>query len=233
MTTAAQGNITSVGVLTSLSTTGNVDITGNGRLVAAGITKTNWSFTPITLNNSSNYPDGSTRVYVCTGTGGNLLMFGSGGGSSTTPLTELYIINKCSGNVLVTYSSSGDIGTIPSGATGTLTMAAANISSAAGWALSVGTSSLGLGQGGQTWQNLTASRSLAATYTNSTGRPIQVSIYFLGSTQSNFTVNGLTIASNSSSTGWMTVSEVIPPNATYSLVDINGGLSYLNWYELR
>jgi hypothetical protein len=41
------------------------------------------------------------------------------------------------------------------------------------------------------------------------------------------------MAAFSSGTGFMTISAVIPPNATYQLLDINGGLSSLQWSELR
>jgi hypothetical protein len=144
---------------------------------------------------------------------------------------EFYIINNSTGTLFIEDAVGFSIATIPSGASCTVTGTFTSTPGADYWRASIGASNFALGCGGQTWQ--VVSRSLAVTYTNSTGRPIQVSIYFLGSTQSNFIVNGLTIASNSSQTGWMTVSEVIPPNATYQLVDINGGLSNLNWYELR
>ena len=226
------GNIVAAGRITggNVQTGGNVTITGAGRLVAEGIYNTNYSFSSIALEGTTFF-SGSTRIVVFSGTGGTVYMPNVSGGSATTALQEYCFINKCEETMQVRYGIGGGlIGRIPSGATGVITASAATVSSASDWALSVSTSYAGLGSG-QTWQAV--SRSLGTTYTNGAGRPIQVSIYFLGSSGSEFRVNGLTIASNSSQTGWMTVSEVIPPNATYQLVDINGGLTALNWYELR
>ena len=229
---SAGGNISAAGTVrgANVTTGGNVTITGTGRLVAEGIYNTNYSFSSIALEGTTFF-SGSTRIVVFSGTGGTVYMPNVSGGSPTTALQEYCFINKCEETIQVRYGIGGGlIGRIPTGATGVITASAATVSSASDWALSVSTSYAGLGSG-QTWQAV--SRSLGTTYTNGAGRPIQVSIYFLGSSGSEFRVNGLTIASNSSQTGWMTVSEVIPPNATYQLVDINGGLGALNWYELR
>jgi hypothetical protein len=242
VTTAAQGNITSVGTLTSLSvsgtvTGGNLSTTGNvtttNRLVATGIEFTNYAWTSVTTTGgTTNLPGGVNnmkRVFVFTGTSNQIV---------STPLTtfntvvpEFYIINNSTGTLFIQDVVGFELTNVPPGATLTLTAILTSTTGVSSWRASFGASNFALACGGQTWQ--VVSRSLAVTYTNSTNRPIQVSIYFLGSSGSEFRVNGLTIASNSSQTGWMTVSEVIPPNATYQLVDINGGLGSLNWYELR
>lgn len=82
---------------------------------------------------------------------------------------------------------------------------------------------------GQTWQK--PSRSLGATYTNDTGKPIQVFICAnldVGS----FNVSGVVMDINDGST-YCFVNCVIPDGATYSLRSIYGGASIVSWAELR
>ena len=89
---------------------------------------------------------------------------------------------------------------------------------------------------GQTWQNMTGSRVSATTYTNSTGKPIQICITTgPGASQGlNITVAGLLVVNQSSSAGASTfaasVSAIVPAGATYSAT-ITGGIG--NWTELR
>jgi hypothetical protein len=204
-------------------------------VVPFGIENTNWGWTSVVTSGTlysmgtAINPGVGRRVYVFTGTSNQYIAM-PGAFSFVSVVPEYYFINNSTGNLYIEDTVGFSIATVPPGGDATVTGTAGSIAGYTNWHASVGNQYLGLGWT-QTWQ--VVSRSLAVTYTNSTGRPIQVSIYFLGSTQSNFIVNGLTIASNSSQTGWMTVSEVIPPNATYQLVDINGGLGSLNWYELR
>lgn len=80
-----------------------------------------------------------------------------------------------------------------------------------------------IGQG-QTWQNVTGSRSAATTYTNTTGRPIQVSVLTSTATPV-ITVNGVAIGAGSG-----TLPTVIVSNGhTYALT--TGAL--ISWLELR
>lgn len=91
---------------------------------------------------------------------------------------------------------------------------------------------------GQTWQNVTASRAASTTYTNSTGKPIMVSIWAQTSgttdTYSNsfITVDGAVRAmSTSTSRGSVTysfVTTIVPNGSTYS--SSSGGTQ---WHELR
>lgn len=93
---------------------------------------------------------------------------------------------------------------------------------------------------GQTWQNLTASRVKGTTYTNTTGRPIQVSVNvnLQGTTQSSnsLTVDGLvvgyqtqnTAGANTGITSQLTA--IIPSGSTYS---ISGSGTITSWFELR
>lgn len=71
---------------------------------------------------------------------------------------------------------------------------------------------------GQTWQDVTASRSVGTTYTNTTGKPIAVacSISSSGTTAASITVNGVVVcdyvAANANS-----LFAIVPHGATYLL----------------
>jgi hypothetical protein len=89
---------------------------------------------------------------------------------------------------------------------------------------------------GQTWQNVTASRVSGTTYTNSTGKPIQVNVHYgstngLSSTILFATVDGVTFnfALNTNSGGGVgaTGNFIVPEGSTYSVNNM------LTWYELR
>lgn len=88
---------------------------------------------------------------------------------------------------------------------------------------------------GQTWQDVTASRTAGVTYTNSTGKPIQIAI----TTTSNPTGHTQTLNVNSGIFGYHATSVgsnfsayIIPNNATYSIT-IDGGAVLNKWQELR
>jgi hypothetical protein len=89
---------------------------------------------------------------------------------------------------------------------------------------------------GQTWQNMIASRAAGTTYTNTTGRPIQIVVCATTATQ--FTIfemdiSGLSMlfgrAAFSGSSDFSTITLTIPNDATYRLV--TGSIN--NWLELR
>lgn len=87
---------------------------------------------------------------------------------------------------------------------------------------------------GQTWQNFTGSRAVNTTYTNTTGRTIEVAITCStnAGVQGFFQVNGvdvvrLLIASGASQSSIVTLG--IPANATYRL----NATSQSYWWELR
>lgn len=91
---------------------------------------------------------------------------------------------------------------------------------------------------GQTWQNLSPSRAYGTTYTNTTGKPIVVSIY--GTTVSSvastvsFNINGVTFAAfGMSQAGGITNggSIIVPAGATYQVTSTNFSLG--RWSELR
>jgi hypothetical protein len=87
---------------------------------------------------------------------------------------------------------------------------------------------------GQTWQDVTGSRALATTYTNTTGRPIMVVLQITATSgvTVNFLVGGAVVSSfaNNGSGGTVfTHSVIIPAGGTYSAS--NGNISV--WRELR
>ena len=88
---------------------------------------------------------------------------------------------------------------------------------------------------GQTVQNVTASRALGTTYTNSTGKPILISVTVAGVNDfgtTTLTVSGVAAASVSNSTQYgqtKNICYVIPPSSTYSVV----GSPIILWTELR
>ena len=92
---------------------------------------------------------------------------------------------------------------------------------------------------GQTWQDVTASRALGTTYTNTTGKPIQIGFSAGGSassTQFVATISGVTHVMGFG-TGFMEgrFDLIIPNNATYSIGWSTGSSGYTawKWRELR
>lgn len=93
---------------------------------------------------------------------------------------------------------------------------------------------------GQTWQNVMASRVMGTTYTNSTGRPIQVSMAAAISAASawlTMTVNGVTVAISSGTYATGARAEitgvVVPSGCTYSVSTSAGTATLQTWAELR
>ncbi len=96
----------------------------------------------------------------------------------------------------------------------------------------------------QTWQVVTGSRAFSTTYTNSSGRPIQVCIAVSkgaadSSASATLTISGIALAqvalSASNGVSWQnlpnTLVGIIPAGATYSLAGTNAVIS--GWCELR
>jgi len=93
---------------------------------------------------------------------------------------------------------------------------------------------------GQTWQNMTASRALGVTYTNTTGRPIEIRVRADRGTPStatlSITINGVAsgtfaIGTNSGGGNACVGTSVIPNGTTYMLT--SGDASMIEWFELR
>jgi len=79
---------------------------------------------------------------------------------------------------------------------------------------------------GQTLQNVAGSRSAGVTYTNTTGRPIWVTVGQTSFTGRSLTVDGLLVSTNSGDTS--NQQAIVPSGSTYS---VNAAVTY--WVELR
>ena len=108
--------------------------------------------------------------------------------------------------------------------------------SATQWLITSDASNFGPLGAGQTWQNLTGSRALNTSYTNTTGKPMAVSVYWSAGApaQLNFVAGGVTgdVAGNGS-TGFCTSRVIVPPGATYQLQVASGSATIGAWYELK
>ena len=89
---------------------------------------------------------------------------------------------------------------------------------------------------GQTWQNMFASRAAGTTYTNTTGRPIQIVVGATSTVQFvifEMEINGLSTLFGRSvfngSSSFASITATIPHNTTYRLV--TGNIN--TWIELR
>lgn len=87
----------------------------------------------------------------------------------------------------------------------------------------------------QTWQNVTSSRSLGTTYTNSTGAPIQVAVGCVGSSAiAQLTIGGVNCGQVGTSGGTRAqLTGIVPNGATYSVSAASGTPSIESWAELR
>lgn len=101
---------------------------------------------------------------------------------------------------------------------------------------------------GQTWQDVTASRALGTTYTNSTGKPIMICVFAYGANPAQtlslrVVINGvntyIAVDNNSTNTGTPAGTTIIQSGATYK-VDVVIGVSTTvsngtlqAWSELR
>ena len=90
---------------------------------------------------------------------------------------------------------------------------------------------------GQTWQDVTASRALAVTYTNSTGKPIMVIVSTYGGVNNsiNASINGSVAymfadANVNTGSAFCSGSIIIPVAATYNITSVG---SKHTWLELR
>lgn len=132
--------------------------------------------------------------------------------------------SACSGNsATATYATTAGNGGVTSvnGSTGAVTV-----------------NSVGVGQ---SWSDVTSSRVLGTTYTNSTAKPIMLSISLYTDTGHAVfwyvTVSGV-IVGRSASDGaygvpWTQISVVVPAGATYSATVSAGSNQDILWAELR
>lgn len=87
---------------------------------------------------------------------------------------------------------------------------------------------------GQTWQDVTSSRSLGTTYTNSTGRPIFIVVTFratVNNALATITVDGVRANAAAINAGDQNLTAIVPAGSTYATN--TGSLSLSYWSELR
>lgn len=93
---------------------------------------------------------------------------------------------------------------------------------------------------GQTWQDVKASRAMGGTYTNSTGKPIFISVTCTGQPnhcRMRLVVDGVTVAeggveSVASAAMYPNCQAIVPNGSTYQAVSVNNA-NLLYWAELR
>lgn len=88
---------------------------------------------------------------------------------------------------------------------------------------------------GQTWQNVKASRALGVTYTNSTGKPIEVAVavYAGGNHGLYITIDGVVLTANGTTNLNASLTATIPPGGTYSVTNLGTSPLIDSWAELR
>ena len=90
----------------------------------------------------------------------------------------------------------------------------------------------------QTWQNVTASRAFATTYTNDTGKPIMVAVTGSGTVVSGvgyvyMYIDNVEITANGSygQSAPVNVTLIVPAGSTYKATQLQASLN--KWFELR
>ena len=222
------GTITGVTYSSIVVTGGSINGTAIGESTAAA-----GSFTTLTASGATTF-SGATVV------SGNLIAnsFTSSNaritGGSITGITDLVVADGGTGrsslnnNNLLVGSGTSAVNFIAPGSLG-------NVLTSLGtsWT-SVAPVPFGIGID-QTWQDVTSSRASGTTYTNSTGKPIQISIVIVstGSGQGNLVINGVTAVSSivGATNATHQYSFIIPNTNTYVLT-LSGG-SVNRWLELR
>jgi hypothetical protein len=146
-------------------------------------------------------------------------------------------------NLILNGSTSGSVTLSSPAVSGTTTLTLPTTSGTVITTASTDTvNSLNAGIGvNQTWTNVTASRASGTTYTNSTGKPIMVSIQMgqVGNSQNTqFLIGGTAINDGNGGMGiqgigstWWAAIHIVPNGVTYSLTA--GTNSILKWWELR
>jgi len=142
------------------------------------------------------------------------------GGTGASTLTGVVIGNGTSAMTAVAPGTSGNV--LKSNGTA--------------WTSAAPTAVEGLGLGGETWQNMSGSRSVNSTYTNDETYPIMVIVALVNSNGAYFYINGslvwrewYDVNTGAGQTGYGTATAIIPPGATYSAAAGN----FYSWWELR
>jgi hypothetical protein len=217
--------------------TGNI-LTSNG---------TSWASTAPAGGGVTTFSAGTTGLTPSTATSGAVTLSGTlgftNGGTSAT--TRQAAINALAGavtnaqylrgngtNITMSGIQASDVPTLNQNTTGSSGSCTGNAATATTATNATNT----LASSGQTYQNVTGSRSLATDYTNSTGRPIFVSINFNNAGNQNVTllVGGQTaMISLQDLYPRAVLSGCVPPGLTYRANRNTGGGNINGWFELR
>jgi hypothetical protein len=216
-TLVASGQVVSSG---TLNITGAFQLDATAGASGQALVSAGGSNTPTWSTLGTMAAQNSTTVAITGGTitGITDLAVADGGtGASTLSANAVLLGNGTSALQTVAPSTSGNV--LTSNGT-TWTSAAAPVS-------------LGIGQ---TWQNVTGSRAVGTTYTNSTGNPIFLAISGnSGNGTGTFSINGSIIAQVGESAPFVGQSginfNIVIPNGNTYLA--NGDWNVTYWWELR
>lgn len=221
------------GATTTLTVASPISVVVPASATLGTVNATQSRIVVIALNNA-----GTVELAVVNISGGNNL--------DETTLISTTAISSGSTSASTIYSTSARtsvpfrvVGYVESTQTtaGTWATAPSTIQGYGGQALAA-MSSLGYGQ---TWQDVTASRTAGTTYTNTTGKPITaiITVNNNASFQTDYTVTvagvvllrSYVLTAGQQTSAYMPSTVIVPPNTTY-LLTITTGTLY-KWTELR
>jgi hypothetical protein len=231
---SATGNVIAAGNVQggNIRTTGLVSVTGNitsgnvatGRAVITTADITNGNITAITSPLAN-----ITAATISNFTSPNVAITGG----DITGITDLAVADGGTGrssltsNNLLVGAGGSPVNFIAPGSANQVL-----VSNGSTWAAG---SAAGIGYG-QTWQNVGGSRGVGVTYTNTSGRPIQVLVTLVNTSGAWFYINGnlvirqfYDVNTGAGQTGYSFVTAIIPDGNTYLVA--SGNLS--TWWELR
>ena len=220
-TLVASGQAVSSG---TLNVTGAFQLDGTAGASGQALVSAGGGNTPTWSTLGTMAAQNSTTVAITGGTitGITDLAVADGGtGASTLSANAVLLGNGTSALQTVAPSTSGNVLT----------------SNGTTWTSATPAGGIGIGQ---TWQDVTGSRAAGTTYTNSTGKPIFISVYGSGSPSNgamSMTVDGVSlgrqgVAAVSSAVMYATMTAIVPNGSTYR-VDNVSGWSLGSWAELR
>jgi hypothetical protein len=220
-TLVASGQAVSSG---TLNVTGAFQLDGTAGASGQALVSAGGSNTPTWSALGTMAAQNSTAVAITGGTitGITDLAVADGGtGASTLSANAVLLGNGTSALQTVAPSTSGNVLT----------------SNGTTWTSATPAGGIGIGQ---TWQDVTGSRAAGTTYTNSTGKPIFISVFGTGSPNSgvmSMTVDGVSLgqqgsAAVSSGVFYSTMTAIVPNGSTYRVNSVNNW-SLGSWAELR